>query len=87
LAEHLGGAGHQQFPESDWLVGRLREAVGAWEGLVERSVLVVLRQPVGGLVSVSDEELMASLDAIPSWLSDENKGTGEQGVEAERPPV
>jgi hypothetical protein len=68
LAEHLAGAGPQQVPESEWLVGRLREAVGAWEGLVERSVLVVLRQTVGG--SVSNEELLDSLDAVPSWLSD-----------------
>jgi hypothetical protein len=68
LAKHLGGACPQQFPESHWLVGRLREAIGAWEGLVRRSVLVVLRQVVGGLVT--DEELLASLDRVPEWLSD-----------------
>jgi hypothetical protein len=68
LAQHLAEAGPQQFPESDWLVGRLREAIGAWEGLVARSVLVLLRQVVGE--AVTDEQLLASLEHVPEWLSD-----------------
>ncbi len=68
LAQHLAGAGPQQFPESDWFVARLREAICSWEELVERSVLVVLRQVSGGCVA--DEELLASLVHVPEWLSD-----------------
>jgi hypothetical protein len=75
LARHLASAGAQQFEESDWFVARLREAGGAWQGLVERSVLVVLRQVVGALVS--DEELLVSLDRTPDWLSDGSASAAE----------
>src|SRR5205085_12224369 len=46
LAAHLAGAGPHQFQECHWFVARLREAVAAWEELVERAVLVVLREVV-----------------------------------------
>jgi hypothetical protein len=67
LAQHLATAGPQQWEEADWFIGRLREAVGAWDQLVERSALVVLRSVVGP--SASDEEVTASLRTISDWLS------------------
>jgi hypothetical protein len=66
LAQHLAGAGPQQFDESDWFVRRLSEAVEAWGKLVERAVLVVLREVVAG--TVTDGELVASLANVPGWL-------------------
>ncbi len=60
--------GPQQFPEYDQFVGRLHEAAVAWEGLVDRAVLIVLREVVGGLVT--DEELIASMALVPSWVSE-----------------
>ena len=67
LADYLAAAGPQQFPETDYFVTRLQEAVRAWEQLVPRSTLVVLRHVVGGLVL--DEEVTASLQIRPEWLS------------------
>jgi hypothetical protein len=67
LSHHLANAGPQQCEEYDWYVGRLSEAVGAWQQVVDRSVLVVLREVVGGLTM--DEEVIASLDHLPDWLS------------------
>lgn len=57
----------QQFPEYDQFVVRLREAAGAWEGLLERAILIVLREVVGGLVT--DEEVLASMSVVPDWIS------------------
>lgn len=67
LSRRLASPGSQQWQESDWFVGRLREAVGAWQELTERAVVVVLRRVVGGLVL--DEEITASLKCVPDWLS------------------
>jgi hypothetical protein len=67
LARHLAGAGPQQLAEQDWYVRRLREAVEAWQKLVERAVLVVLRQVMEG--SVTDEEIRVSLEHVPEWLA------------------
>jgi hypothetical protein len=67
LSRHLAAPGPQQWEVSDWFVGRLREAVGAWQELVERAVVIVLRQVVQG--SVLDEEVTASLKCLPDWLS------------------
>lgn len=67
LAAHLGSAGPQQFPETDWIVTHLREAVSAWEELAPRTALVVLRRAVN--ISVLDEEVVASLNVCPNWLS------------------
>jgi hypothetical protein len=66
LKQHLGAAGDQQFAEYDYFVYRLNEAVAAWESLVERAVLVVVREVVGGMVT--DDELVASLVLVPDWL-------------------
>jgi len=69
LERYLAKAPRQQFAECDQYVTRLREAVGAWGELVERSALIVLREVVGGLVT--DEELVASLLVVPGWLMEE----------------
>src|SRR5262245_29137739 len=67
LADYLAAAGPQQFAETDWFVARLQEAVSAWEHLVARATLVLLRHVVGG--SALDEEVTASLQPRPQWLS------------------
>jgi hypothetical protein len=67
LAQYLATAGPQQWTETDWFIRRLREAVEAWQDLVERAVLVVLRHVVNG--SALDEEVTASLRINPAWLS------------------
>jgi hypothetical protein len=67
LAGYLAAAGLQQFSETDWFVTRLQEAVSAWEELVPRATLVVIRYVVGG--SALDEEATASLRTRARWLS------------------
>jgi hypothetical protein len=67
LANYLAAAGRQQFEESDWFIARLREAVSAWEKLVPRATLVVLRYVVSS--SALDEEVAASLETRPEWFS------------------
>jgi hypothetical protein len=69
LGRHLTTAGPQQFGEYDQFVGRLHEAVRAWQELAVRSALIVLREVVSGLVT--DEELTASLSFVPEWLSED----------------
>jgi hypothetical protein len=58
--------GPQQCPEYDQFLVRLREAAAAWNGLVDRAILIVFREVVGGLVT--DEELMASMSVVPDWI-------------------
>jgi hypothetical protein len=67
LSQRLASLGPQQWEESNWFAGRLREALDSWHELVERAVIVVLRQVVQG--SVLDEEVNASLKCVPDWLS------------------
>lgn len=66
LASYLAEAGSQQWRETDRHIWHLREAVRAWETLVDRSVIVVLREAIDG--SVSDEEVSTSQKVIPAWL-------------------
>jgi hypothetical protein len=66
LGRHLTAAGPQQFGEYDHFVGRLRDAIGAWQELAEQAALIVLREVVGGLVT--DDELKTSLSVVPDWL-------------------
>jgi hypothetical protein len=66
LGRHLTTTGPQQFDEYDQFVGRLREAVEAWQELAEPVALIVIREVVGGLIT--DEELKASLSVVPKWL-------------------
>lgn len=66
LGRHLASAGLQQFEEYDRYVTRLREALTAWERLVDRAVLVVVREVAGGLVT--DQEIAGSLAHLPDWL-------------------
>jgi hypothetical protein len=67
LIAHFASAGPQQYQETDYFIARLREAVGAWQNLVQSSVLMVLRFVID--VSASDEQVTASLDRCPEWLS------------------
>jgi hypothetical protein len=55
-----------QFPEQRWLGTRLREALEACNKLAATSVLVILREPLGR--SITDEEIVASLQPVPDWL-------------------
>jgi hypothetical protein len=68
LLEYLASVGPQQFTEYDWFVRQLREAVMAWQELVEQAAIVALREVVGGLVT--DDELSDSMSLLPDWLSD-----------------
>ena len=67
LAEYLATAGPQQWAETDWYLGRLREAIAAWDKLAERAVLIVLRQAFD--ISQLDEQVAASFKSCPEWLS------------------
>lgn len=66
LVSYLAAAGPQQFPEAEWYVTRLHEAALAWEKLVPRATLVVLRYVVNGLAL--DEEVALSLSSTAPWL-------------------
>jgi hypothetical protein len=66
LADYLSAAGPQQFAETDLFIARLQEAVSAWDKLVPRATLVVLRYVVDA--SALDEEVTARLQVRPSWL-------------------
>jgi hypothetical protein len=66
LADYLAAKEPQQWAESNWYIGRLREAVEAWQDLVQRAALVVLRYVVDA--STADEQVEASLHATPDWL-------------------
>ncbi len=68
LERRLKKAGPHQVPEEAQFVRRLHEAVRAWQELVKRVALIVLREPVGGCVCGS--ELIASLPIVPDWLSE-----------------
>jgi hypothetical protein len=56
--------GGKQTQETRWLRGRIREAEMAWSKVVADGVIVVLREPLGALVT--DEELTDSLRSIPT---------------------
>jgi hypothetical protein len=52
--------------ETRWYFARLKEAADAWAPLVDRAVVLVIRQSLGGLVE--DHEIEASLLEVPDWL-------------------
>jgi hypothetical protein len=52
--------------ESRWLECRLEEAEDAWKPVVKEAVIVIMREPLGALVS--DEDVEASLNVAPPWL-------------------
>jgi hypothetical protein len=60
-------AGPQQWSETGRYIGRLQEAIDDWHNLVERAVLVVLRQVIDG--SIRDEQIEASMNSVPDWLA------------------
>jgi hypothetical protein len=53
--------------EAGWLRSRIQEAKDAWGKLALASVLVVLREPLGALVT--DEELLDSQTSVPHRLA------------------
>ena len=67
LAQHLASAGPQQWPETDWFIARLREAIETWREVGEEAVLAVFRRVMGP--SVLDVEVTASLQSVPDWLA------------------
>lgn len=69
LLDRLKGNRNPQSPEANAFQARLREAIDSWEKIVDRSLIVVLREVTGGLVT--DEEVVRSLSELPDWL----KGT------------
>jgi len=71
-----------QFPEQVWLAARLREAAEAWQPLAGSPAIVVVRQVLS--TSATDQELMASLSGVPSWLPQLGESI-EQGAAADRP--
>jgi len=66
LSRRLASRGSQQWDEAEWFAERLSEAVAAWQKLIDRSVIIVLRRVVQG--SITDEEVTASLKCVPEWL-------------------
>jgi hypothetical protein len=52
--------------EKRWFVEGLLEACCAWESLLDKSVLVVARRVVGGLIE--DCQIEASTQHVPEWL-------------------
>lgn len=61
------GSCGDQFPEYEWLAARLREAAAGWGVVAERYAVVVVREVFSA--STTDEEVRASLDVVPAWLS------------------
>ncbi len=70
LMHHLSQAQNLQWQEEKWFVTRLREAVKAWDELVDRSAVVLLREVIDGLNT--DEEILESLGKMPNWLAETN---------------
>lgn len=56
--EHLTGA--TQFPENEWYRSSLREALSAWEGVVDEFALLSFRQHLG--TSLDDDAIRTSED-------------------------
>ncbi len=65
--EARAGRCGRQLPEQGWLAARLREAAGAWAGICEPRVVLVVREVIG--LSATDEEVTDSLRIVPRWLS------------------
>jgi hypothetical protein len=63
LAERSG----HQFQEQQWLAARLQEAALAWQPLIGKTVVVVIREVLDS--SATDEEVTASSQRIPGWLA------------------
>lgn len=67
LIRSLKRVGDQQWDEIDCYRRRLKEAVVAWQKIIDRSIIVVLREVLGA--TVLDEEVVESLSQLPEWLS------------------
>ena len=62
-----GGRCRNQFQEQLWYSARLLEAATAWDALTHRLYVVVLREVIH--VSTGDDEVLASMNSLPEWLS------------------
>lgn len=62
------GLDRNASPETVWLYCRLNEAMAAWGDVVERRLIVLIRSPIGGLVT--DEEFADALEVLPNWWDD-----------------
>ena len=63
---HAPTWGGEPVQATEWLAARVREASAAWAKIAPDGVLVVLREVTGG--TVTDDELVASLEDVPGWL-------------------
>jgi hypothetical protein len=66
LLNHLSEALNLQWQEQEWFVSHLREAIKAWDGLIDRCLILVLRDVIGA--SVEDEDIVEGLAKMPRWL-------------------
>jgi hypothetical protein len=57
----------EETQETRWLRNRIQEAQDAWSEVTQESVIIVIREVLGALVT--DEELMESLGSTPPWLA------------------
>jgi hypothetical protein len=57
----------RQFPEQEWFANRIREASRAWQPSMSESVVLIVREVLGG--SATDEEIAQSFLSIPEWLA------------------
>ena len=55
-----------QFPESEWLAGRLIEAARAYDKLWREALLLINRQAV--TASPTDDELKSHAAELPTWI-------------------
>lgn len=66
LSEYLKDKTGRQWEEEVWLLYRLREAENVWNIPDFRSVIVLVREVLGG--SVSDKDYEDSFRSLPDWL-------------------
>jgi hypothetical protein len=58
----------ERNPQEDrWFTMNLLEATLAWDGMVDPTAIIVLREVLGGLVM--DSELEESLNDVPPWIA------------------
>jgi hypothetical protein len=68
LLENLGRTLRRRAVSQEyrWYALFLREAIHAWNDVAEEGALIVVREPLGGLVE--DGEVVTSLEIVPAWL-------------------
>jgi hypothetical protein len=71
-----------QFEEQEWFSNHLREAARAWAELVERRIVVVVREVFGA--TATDDEILQAIDIVPPWLANVVAANEWQKQELER---